>query len=194
MQGVVERADVGVDLVVERAGQEAQPLAGLDGGAGEDDPVNLLVLQGLDGLGDGQVGLAGAGRADPEDDGVGVDGVHVPLLVEGLGTDRLPAAGEDVRGEHLGGRDVVVDHADHPLDGVGGEALAGADDGDQLGEHVGARGDRGRVARQGDLVAAHVHVGVERGLQDLQEFVARPEHRHHVDGRGYGNPTFGRGD
>ena len=68
VEGVVERAQVRVDLGHEVAGQEAEPLAGLDGGAGEDDPVDLLGLERCDGEGDGQVGLAGPRRADPEGD------------------------------------------------------------------------------------------------------------------------------
>ena len=89
VQRVVERPQVGVDLLVQRAGQEAEPLAGLDRRPGQDDPVDLLGLQRLDGLGHRQVGLAGAGRADAEDDRVLVDGVDVALLVERLGPDRL---------------------------------------------------------------------------------------------------------
>ena len=80
VEGVVERAQVGVDLGHEVAGQEAQPLAGLDRRAGEDDPVDLAGLQRLHGQGHGQVGLAGAGRADAEGDDVGGDGVGVLLL------------------------------------------------------------------------------------------------------------------
>ncbi|EUA87635.1 phoH-like domain protein [Mycobacterium ulcerans str. Harvey] len=44
----------------------------------------------MDRLGHGQVGFSGAGRADPEDDGVGVDGVDIPLLVERLGRIVFP--------------------------------------------------------------------------------------------------------
>ena len=41
VERVEERAQVGVDLGGDVAGQEAEPLAGLDGRAGEDDPVHL---------------------------------------------------------------------------------------------------------------------------------------------------------
>ena len=44
VEGVVERAQVGVDLLLEVAGQEAEPLAGLDRGTGEDDAVDLRRL------------------------------------------------------------------------------------------------------------------------------------------------------
>src|SRR5690606_30124815 len=36
LEGVVERAEVGIDLLAEVAGEEAEALAGLDGGAAED--------------------------------------------------------------------------------------------------------------------------------------------------------------
>ena len=70
VQRVVQRAQVRVDLVAEGAGQEAQPLPCLDGRPGQDDPADFLLLQGLDGLGHGQVRLAGTGRADAENNGV----------------------------------------------------------------------------------------------------------------------------
>ena len=41
VQGLPDRCHVGIDLLVHVAGQETQPLAGLDGGAGDDQPVNL---------------------------------------------------------------------------------------------------------------------------------------------------------
>ena len=42
VEGVVERAQVRVDLGHEVAGQEAEPLAGLDRRSGQDDAVDLL--------------------------------------------------------------------------------------------------------------------------------------------------------
>ena len=45
-QGVVERAQVGVDLVLQIAGQKAQAFPRLDGGAGQDDAVDLLGPEG----------------------------------------------------------------------------------------------------------------------------------------------------
>jgi hypothetical protein len=85
VQRVVERAQVRVDLLEQRAGQEAQPLPRLDRGPGQDDAVDLLGLQRLHGLGHRQVGLAGAGRADAEHDGVPVDRLDVAALVQRLG-------------------------------------------------------------------------------------------------------------
>ena len=68
VQRVVERAQVRVDLLREVAGQEAQALAGLDRGPDQHEPLDRVALQRVDGAGDGEVGLAGAGRADAERD------------------------------------------------------------------------------------------------------------------------------
>ena len=84
VEGVVQRPQVGVDLGHQVAGEEAQPLARLDGRPGQDDPVDLVGLQRLHGQGHRQVGLAGAGGPDAEGDDVGGDGVGVGLLPAGL--------------------------------------------------------------------------------------------------------------
>ena len=112
VQRVVQRTQVRVDLLGQRARQEPEPLARLDGGPGQDDPGDLLGLQRLHRLGDGQVGLAGARRADGEDDRVLVDGVDVALLVERLGRDRLAAVAQDVVRQDVG-RALVLTIAQH---------------------------------------------------------------------------------
>ncbi len=169
VQRVVERPQVWVDLLVQSARQEAEPLPRLDGRPREDDPPHLLGLQRLHGLGDGEVRLAGAGRADAEHDGVVVDRVDVPLLVERLGPDRAAAVGEDVQRQHvgraLGARAGRPQHGGDALDGLGCQPLAGADHGDELVHHLLAEGDGlGRTGDR-DLVAADVDVGVEGLLQ-----------------------------
>ena len=88
VQRVVERAQIGHDLFLQVARQKAERLAGLDGGAGEDDARDLLLFQRGDGHGHGEVGLAGAGGADAEDHVVGLDGLEVGALAGGLRDDR----------------------------------------------------------------------------------------------------------
>ena len=136
VESVVERSQVGVDLVVEGAREEAEALTGLDGRAGQDDAVDLLGLQGGDGLGHREVGLAGAGRADAEDDRVLVDGVDVALLVQRLGPDRATAVADDVHRQHVGRPldRLVAQHRDGALDGVAVERLPRLDDDEQLVE------------------------------------------------------------
>ena len=62
-ESVVERAQIGGQLVFHVARQIADRLAGLDSGAREHDAADTARFQRLDRLGDGDVGLAGAGRA-----------------------------------------------------------------------------------------------------------------------------------
>jgi hypothetical protein len=74
VQRVVERAQVGVDLLRQVAGQEAELFAGLHRRAHQQYASHALLQQRLDGAGDGEVGLAGARRADAEVDVAVLDG------------------------------------------------------------------------------------------------------------------------
>jgi hypothetical protein len=58
VQRVVERLHVGVDLLLGVAGQEAQPLARLHGGARQDDPVHMAAQEHRHAHGHGEIGLA----------------------------------------------------------------------------------------------------------------------------------------
>ena len=66
VERVVERPQIGIDLLLQVAGQEAEPLAGFDRGARQDDALDLAAHQHIDRGGDGEIGLAGAGRAEAE--------------------------------------------------------------------------------------------------------------------------------
>ena len=78
-------------------------------------------------------------------------------------------------GRALGG--LRAEHRDHALDGLGGDALAGADDRHQLVEHALGEGHLGGLAAQRDLVAADVDVGVEGLLHQREVLVAGSEQR-----------------
>ena len=190
-QRVVEGPQVGVDFFVEGAGQEAEVFAGFDGGAGQDDPFDVLALQRLDGLGHGQVGLAGAGGADAEDDGVAVDGVDVVLLALGFGPDDFAAAGDDLGAEDVGGTagstcrpvaGVGSDDADGARHGVGGQFVAAACHRFEFLEGPGRGGDLGGAAGDGDGGAAGVDVRAEEVLEEAQVAVGVPEHGRRVRG------------
>ena len=122
---------------------------------GQDDAADFLLLQGLDGLGHCQVGLAGTGRTDPEDHGVGVDRVHIVLLVQRLGPDGLPTGGEDVGGQHFHGvlQRLAAQQGDELLqhgrsdDGASGHQPANLVEQAHDARHVGGRtADRKLVA------------------------------------------------
>ena len=59
VQGVEQRPQVGIDLGHQVTGQEAEALARLDGGTGEDDPVDLPAAERGGGERDGEERLAG---------------------------------------------------------------------------------------------------------------------------------------
>ena len=68
VERVVERAQVGVDFLRQIAGQEAEFFACFDGGADEDDALDLVFFHGIDGCGDGEIGFARTRGTQPEDD------------------------------------------------------------------------------------------------------------------------------
>ena len=77
---VVERAEIGRELVLEIAGQEAQALARLDRRPGQHDAADAAGLERLDRGGDGEIGLAGAGRPERQDQVVAADRRHEGAL------------------------------------------------------------------------------------------------------------------
>jgi hypothetical protein len=112
VQRVEQRPQVGVDLRHQVAGQEAEPLAGLDRRTGEDDPVDLAAAERGGGQRDREEGLAGARRADPEGDRVVPDRVDVALLVDRLGRDLGRAVAPDDVLEDARRRLVLVERAE----------------------------------------------------------------------------------
>ena len=162
-QRVVERLHVRIDLLVERAGEEAQPLAGLDGRAGQDDPRDLSLLQRLHGHGDRQIRLPGAGGADREGDGRLADRVHVALLSEGLGRDALAPPCQQHVAEHVGRLDAVaLDEVDGLADRRRRELMAALEQLDQLPNSEPTCSASRRRTGDGDLVAAHQDLASRR--------------------------------
>ena len=185
VQRVVEGPEVGVDLGQHVPGQKAQPLAGLDGGAGQDDSADLAGLQRLDGQGDGQVRLAGPGGSDPEGHDVAADGVRVGLLTARLGAHgTAPRRAHQFAGQDLGWADVVVEHVDGAVELHRVQAVTGLEQDDELveegGDPLGRGGPLGAASVDGDLVAPHgdPHVG-ERSLDLAQQLIALAEETGH---------------
>ena len=190
MQRVVERAQVRVNLLVEGAGQEAQTLAGLHGGAGEDNAVHFVALQRLHSLRHGQVGLTGTRRADTEDHGVRVDGVHVLLLVNGLGANRGAAGGQDAGRQRVRRvAQLLAEHAHEAVNDLHGNLRVVAGEYAQLVQQL-----CGGVDGLGGAGDEHVQVlGTQANLLEVvldnrQVRVLRAEHGDHFCGalEGYG--------
>ena len=95
VEGVEQRAQVGVDLGHQVAGQEAEPLARLDRRARQDDAVDLAARERRDRHRHREERLAGAGRADADRDRGAADRVDVALLVDGLRRDAQAAVAPD---------------------------------------------------------------------------------------------------
>ena len=122
-QCIVQGAQVGVDLLIQCAGEESQLLPRFDRRAGQDDAANFLIIKRLHSLGHRQIGLAGTRGAYAEDDGVLIDGFHVCFLACGFGAHYFAAAGDDVVGDDL------TDTVHRPggvFDGVGAQRVATA--------------------------------------------------------------------
>ena len=190
VQRVVERSQVRVDLLVEGAGQEAQTLASLHGGAGEDNAVHFVGLQRLHCLRHGEVGLTGTRRADTEDDGVRVDSVHVLLLVNGLGANRGAAGGEDAGGQRV--RRVaqfVAEHAHEAVNDLHGNLCVVAGEHAQLVQQLcgGVDGLGGAGDEHVQVFGAQANL-LEVVLDNCQVRVLRAEHGDHFCGalEGYG--------
>jgi hypothetical protein len=161
-------------------------------GPGQDDAVDLFGLQRLHGLGHRQVRLAGARRSDAEHHRVGVDGVHIPLLVQGLRPDRLAARGQMFWVRISAAR--VSGSADMPMTRSTASPVRpwpGADDGDEFGQHLGGPSHGVGRACEGDLVAPHVDVGVQMRLEGAQELVSGADESDHRDRRGDGHLADG---
>ena len=73
VQGIKERPEVRVDLVVQGSRKKTESLSRLDCGSSQNDATDFFALQGLNCLGHRQVGLSGSGRANTEHNRVLID-------------------------------------------------------------------------------------------------------------------------
>ena len=171
VEGVVQRPEIGVDLLRQVAGQEAQLLPGLHRRPGQHDADELLVHQGGHGHGHGQVGLAGAGRPHPEDDIVGADGFDVAFLVEALGGDApLHGGHEDRVQEDVldGDALLVLQDLDGVLDVLGDHRVAGGQQFVEFQENPLGQADVRFLPGQVHLVAPHLQFYPQTAADDLE--------------------------
>src|ERR671923_793056 len=156
VQGVVEWAEVRIDLREHVPRQEAEALAGLHGRPREDDPVHLALLERGDGEGHREVGLPRAGRADRERHGVAPDRLDVALLHHGLRRDRLAAVAPDDVLEDVTHVLALVDRAEHRVYGGRADLMAALHELDHLVDHGAYLVDAFLVAFDRQLVSAEV--------------------------------------
>ena len=122
---VVERPEIGIDLLAHVAGQKAEPLAGLDRRPRQDQPVASAALQAGRGEGDREIGLAGAGGAGGEHEIVLLQRGEIGALHRRARGDQPLARADLLRLGHAGARLVIrvrlegarmADGADHFAD------------------------------------------------------------------------------
>ena len=88
-EGVEQRAQIGVDLGLQVAGQKAEFLAGLDGRTGKDDSTDLVFLEHGNRDGHGQIRLARSRRPDAEGQVIGQHRLDIFRLPLGGRLDEL---------------------------------------------------------------------------------------------------------
>ena len=99
---IEKRAQVWVDLVVERSGQESKSLACLYRRSSQYDATYFFALQRLHCLSHSEISLSGSGRANSEDDGVFINCIYIELLPESLGSDAFAPRRENALAQHIG--------------------------------------------------------------------------------------------
>jgi hypothetical protein len=85
------RTQIWIDLFAHVAGQKTEPLARFHRRPRQDDAVDFLALEHLHGVGDGEPGLAGAGRAGAEHQRVALEGADIAVLRRRAGPHRTLA-------------------------------------------------------------------------------------------------------
>ena len=96
IQGVVQRAQVGVHLLHHIARQKTQALAGFHRRARQHDALHIAALQRIHRTGHRQPGFTGACRADTQGDVVASNGLQICALI-GTARAQIAAAGGELR-------------------------------------------------------------------------------------------------
>jgi hypothetical protein len=164
MQRVVDRPQIGIDLVAHVAGQEAEALAGLHRGTRQDEPLDHALLQQRYRVADGEPGLAGAGRPFGEDEFVMLEGAQIEILIDCAGAHGAALARAELL-EHaatglvVSGEQIALNGAflNGAVDIAQRQPLALPDAGIKIFEH--AAGVLGRFRRTLDRHMVAVGVG-----------------------------------
>ena len=169
--------------------KESEALARFDGGARENDAIDLLREKRGDGHGDGEIGLARAAGADGENHVVGFEGFDVSLLVGTLGRDALFAEGTHARrgertmqrGRRLVGRDAeqrlyFLAAGDVP---IADALVVGVED-------AGGALDLSGFAFDFDVVVFQVRADAQRGFEEFQILIEGAEELVDASGDSYG--------
>src|SRR4051794_1249342 len=130
VERIVERTQIGIDLLLHVARKEPEPLAGLDSGTRQDQAVDTARDELRHCLRDRQICLASAGRPKGEDHLIATKRFHIGRLNCGARNDRLLARTDHYprrRGHFLLDDAVQVRlgcHAEHGFDRLGVDIVA----------------------------------------------------------------------
>ena len=177
VERVVDRPQIGIDLLAHVAGQEAEPLAGLDRRPRQDDAVDLLALEQLHRMRDREPGLAGAGGAGAEHQRMPPQRADIGVLRGRAGAHRALAQIDLLEARPRGRRIVVEQRAlrdrepDRALDVAGDELVAALEPLVEALEHAARLLDGVARALERDLIAALLGDDAEPAL-DQREVLA----------------------
>jgi hypothetical protein len=167
-------------------GREAEPLARLDGGTRQDDPLDDAAFQQHGCMRHGEEGLARARRADAEDEFGTVERADIGILVRRAGEDRLLSCrnlrhGKLRRLADRRQRELIVGghgHAQRAVD-IGGVGLVAARRQPvvEIVERAARLLGRGRFAADRDLVALGANIDTEALLDQREVLVELPVER-----------------
>lgn len=87
VERIVQRLQIGIELLLHVARQETQLLARFDGRTRQDDPLDVFFFQSPHRQGDGRIGLARTCGADGQQQVVAVVGLHQLELIDRAGPD-----------------------------------------------------------------------------------------------------------
>ena len=165
LERVIDRTQIRIDFFPHVAGQEAQPFAGLDGGARQDQALDHALLQQGHGMADGEPGLAGAGRPRREHQLMALQFAHIEILRRRPGAHRSLLARRNLlegraRAAAFAGKEIALQGAflDRAIDIAHGRRMARARPRPQNLQHPPGVADRVRLALDDDMIA----IGVER--------------------------------
>ena len=174
VERVVDRPQIGIDLLAHVAGQEAEPLAGLHRRPRQDDAVDLLALEQLHRVRDREPGLAGAGGAGAEHELVPPQRADIGVLRRRARAHQ-PLAQVDLVEARPRGRRIVVEQRalrdrepDRALDVAGGDFVAALEPLVEALQHAARLLDRVARAFERHLVAALVRGRAEPPLDQRQ--------------------------
>ena len=100
-QCIMQRPQIRVNLLIQRARKKAQLLPRLHRRTRQNNAADLLGVQRLHGFSHGQIRFTSTRRPQTKHNGVLVNGIHVFLLAQGFRADRLAAPSNDVLRQRL---------------------------------------------------------------------------------------------